>query len=156
MQVGVGDAGSISSFVSPSAKCEYLHEDFVNDAPDIGWVNTRSAISLSFSSAGDTTTGCVLGMPFCRGDEFWGNWVVWDVGTLTGGCLWCRDTSSGGRSGDRGCVLRVAKRRLPMPGFLVAVQAAAAVFVVVMEVLLDQLEAVIAADYVVRVVSVDG
>ena len=39
------------SHVPPSAKCEHLHEDFVNDAPDIGWVNTISAISLSFSSA---------------------------------------------------------------------------------------------------------
>ena len=39
------------SLVPPSAKCEPLHEEFVNDAPDIGWVNTISAISLSFSSA---------------------------------------------------------------------------------------------------------
>ena len=39
------------SLVPPSAKCEHLHEDFVNDAPDIGCVNTISAVPLSFSSA---------------------------------------------------------------------------------------------------------
>ena len=47
------------SLVPPSAKCEHLHEDFVNDVPDSGWVNTISAISISFSSAvaGFTGTG---------------------------------------------------------------------------------------------------
>ena len=42
------------------AKCEHLHEVFVNDAPDIGWVNTISAISISFSSA--VTLGPVDGV----------------------------------------------------------------------------------------------
>ena len=40
------------SLVPPSTKSvEHLNEDFVNDGPHIGWVNTSSAISLSFSSA---------------------------------------------------------------------------------------------------------
>ena len=40
------------SLVPPSAKsAEHLHEDFVNDAPTIGWVNATPAISLIFSSA---------------------------------------------------------------------------------------------------------
>ena len=40
------------SLVPPSANSvEHLHEDFVNDAPAIGWVNSTPAISLIFSSA---------------------------------------------------------------------------------------------------------
>ena len=40
------------SLVPPSTKSvEHLHEDFVNDAPAIGWVNSTPAISLIFSSA---------------------------------------------------------------------------------------------------------
>ena len=40
------------SLVPPSAESvEHLHEDFVNDAPAIGWVNSTPAISLIFSSA---------------------------------------------------------------------------------------------------------
>ena len=40
------------SLVPPSTKSvEHLQEDFVNDAPAIGWVNSTPAISLIFSSA---------------------------------------------------------------------------------------------------------
>ena len=61
-------SGSLS-LVPPSAKSvEHLHEDFVNDAPAIGWVNSTPAISLIFSSATTMAAGDRRGEDF-RWDE---------------------------------------------------------------------------------------